>query len=66
MPTNNQEVSTDEEESDDLSTCCICFHPYDDSEREPKYLCLHHHNYCLKCIKVSPNIDLINTVQIAS
>ena len=40
-----------EEESQDLSHCCICLDEFDSGKRKPKFLSCHH-TLCLKCIKV--------------
>ena len=41
-----------EQESDDLTTCCVCFEVFNERDRQPKFLTCHH-TYCLSCIKVS-------------
>ena len=40
------------DDTDDLSTCCVCYYSYDENERKPKIL-LCGHTLCLKCIKVN-------------
>ena len=48
----SNEPTTAEQESDDLTTCCVCFEVYNEGDRKPKFLsCFHTH--CLVCIKVS-------------
>ena len=41
-----------EEDTEDLSTCCVCLEPYDKEERKPKFLSCGH-TLCLKCVKVN-------------
>lgn len=41
-----------EEQSEDLSTCCVCLELYHEENRKPKFLSCHH-TLCLNCIKVS-------------
>ena len=50
-------ISDDENEDLDLS-CSICFEPYDDSDRLPKFLTCHH-SCCVHClqVKLPNNID---------
>lgn len=38
-----------EEQSEDLSTCCVCLEFYDVENRKPKFLTCHH-TLCLNCI----------------
>ena len=40
------------EESQDLTTCCVCFEPYDKGIHKPKSLPACLHTFCLKCAKV--------------
>ena len=40
-----------EEESDDLTHCCICMEQFDNGLHKPKFL-ICHHTLCLQCIKV--------------
>ena len=44
--------TTAEQESEDLTTCCVCFEVYNEGDRKPKFISCHH-TYCLGCIKVS-------------
>lgn len=38
-------------ETDDLTTCVVCFERYDNRDRLPKYLlCLH--TFCISCLSV--------------
>ena len=47
-------ASSLDEQSEDLSTCCVCMDPYDEGMLKPKSLpCLH--TFCLKCAKVTKN-----------
>ena len=41
-------------EVEDLSTCSICFHEYDQDAHKPKYLNCHH-TFCMGCIRVKCN-----------
>ena len=40
-----------EEDTEDLSTCCVCLDLYDREEHKPKFLSCGH-TLCLKCIEV--------------
>ena len=49
---SNEVSTTDDGESEDQATCCICLHTFNDLERKPKFLpCFH--TVCVTCIKVS-------------
>ena len=41
-----------EDDTEDLSTCCVCLEPYDKDERKPKFLSCGN-TLCLKCVEVS-------------
>ena len=47
----NSKMSAVEEESNDLSHCCVCFEEFDNGERKPKFLTCYH-TLCLMCAKV--------------
>lgn len=44
--------SMDDEETDDLSTCAVCFSEFDDNVNRAKFLSCAH-TFCLECLKVS-------------
>jgi len=62
-------MASSKEESEDLTSCSVCFFKFDMVERKPKFLPCSH-TFCLSCIKVSQNfayysfsvlnVDLLN------
>ena len=48
---SKQSMERLEEESEDLSMCCVCLESYDKLLRKPKYLPCYQ-TYCLQCIQV--------------
>ena len=41
-----------EDPDEDLTSCRICLHGFDEVERIPKYMLGCHHYFCLKCLQV--------------
>jgi hypothetical protein len=39
------------QQSDDLTTCCVCYEVYDEGNLKPKFLTCFH-TFCLTCVKV--------------
>ena len=52
IPTIASNMNPTEEESNDLTTCCICMETYTEGDKhKPKFLTCSH-SFCLPCIKV--------------
>lgn len=48
----SSKMSIIEEESHDLTHCCVCLDEFDSGERNPKFLTCYH-TLCLMCVKVN-------------